>query len=356
MGVCILTQGKSTLNQLEVRGSHFEIGLAIGERFSAQIHWALDGYSLLQEQILPFHHTPEGEARYRALLKLHQDRFPGYVSELEGVAEGARRPFQEIFLVNMRGEYKGYLGGRTQGCSDCALLTERVALIGHNEDGSPAFADNLYVLHAEVEGKQKFTALSYPGFLCGNAFGFNADGVCISVDDVRPQEIRVGVGRHFVARSLLEAHSLNEAIERATPPGRASGFSYTLGALQERRIVHVEVAPEVHHLHPIQDAFFHANHYLHLTNLAQSVSPSSRARVKRAQEIFQERPPQDAAGLLALLGDQKDEKYPIYRTATDPDADQTFCTALFDLDARTLRIYTAHPAQTPEAFSEFTIA
>jgi hypothetical protein len=256
----------------------------------------------------------------------------------------------------MRGEYKGFLLGRSQGCSDCALLTQLAALVGHNEDGSPAFADNLYVLHVEVVGKPRFTALSYPGFLCGNAFGFNAEGVCISVDDVRPREVRVGVGRHFVARSLLEARSLDDAVARATLPDRASGFSYTLGSLQQRRIVHLEVAPKVYHLKEVQGGYFHANHYTQLTELEQSISPSSHARVRRAQEIFLERPPQNADGLLALLGDQKDQEYPIYRAASHPDDEQTLCTALFDLDAQKLRIYTAHPIQAPEACIELAIA
>jgi predicted choloylglycine hydrolase len=342
----------SAFRQLEVRGSHFEVGLAIGERFSAQIHWALDNYSFLQERILPYDRTVAGEERYQALLKMHRDRFPNYVSELEGVAQGARRPFREVFLINMRGEYRGYLHGRSRGCSDCALLTDRVALMGHNEDGSPAFAGNLYILHAQVDGKPGFTALSYPGFLCGNAFGFNAEGVCISIDDVQPQEIMVGAGRHFVARSLLEARSLGDAIKRATLPGRASGFGYTIGSIQERRIVYVEVAPKVHHIQEVQGAHYHANHYLLLTGLEQFISPSSRARTQRAQEIFLERPPRDAEGLLRLLGDEADETYPIYRTATPPDDEKTLCTALFDLDAGRLRIFTAHPTRAPNASIE----
>ena len=339
------------IEQFETSGSHREVGFAIGQRFAEQIHRSLDAYRFLQERILPYHHTPEGQASYRQFLELHQIRYPDYFAELEGIAQGAGRPFEDLFLTNLRGEYRSFLpDAEVQGCSDCALVTDDAALIGHNEDGAPTFRGSMYVVHARVKGKPTFTALSYPGFLCGNAFGFNAAGLCFSVDHVQPQDARVGVGRHFIARSLLEARSLTDAIKRVTVPGRASGFGYTIGTISERRIVIVEVAPENYHVREIRGAYFHANHYLGLAGVDQSISPSSRARVERAGVMMQKNPPQNAADVLTILGYQTNEKYPIYRTATAPDQSATLCTALFDLDARQLRIYTGHPTQATGEF------
>jgi hypothetical protein len=163
------------------------------------------------------------------------------------------------------------------------------------------------------------------------------------------------VGRHFLARSLLEARSLEDAIAQVTVPGRASGFGYTIGSVPERRVVYVEVAPDSHHAREIQDCYVHANHYRELTGLEQIINWSSRARLQRAEVILQQRPPQDAAGVLAILGDQSQAQYPIHRTATPPDKLATLCTALFDLDARWLRIYTGHPTEAPSEFVEFEI-
>ena len=337
------------IEQFEAHGSHHEVGFAIGQQFAKQIHHSLDAYRFLQEQILPYHRTPEGQVRYHRLLELHRSRYPDYFTELEGIAQGAGRPFENLFLANLRGEYRTFLQSQSaegQECSDCALVTDHAALIGHNEDGSPAFRGNLYLVHARVEGKPAFTALSYPGFLCGNAFGFNAEGICFSVDHVQPRNGELGVGRHFIARSLLEARSLDDAIERATVPGRASGFSYTIGSISERRVVVVEVAPGSHHVREVRGAYFHANHYQELT-VDQIISPSSRARVERAGVMMQKSPPQNAADVLTILGDQTDEQYPIHCTTTAPDRSATLCTALFDLEARQLRIYEDNPAQAP---------
>jgi hypothetical protein len=345
----------SPIEQFEVHGSHFEVGLAIGERFSEQIHGTLDGYPFLREQLLPFHRSPEGQVRYHDLLELNRLCYPDYVSELEGLARGARRPFEELFLVNLRGEYREHLRELGHGCFDCALLTDGAALIGHNEDGSPAFRGNLYLVQAQIEGKPRFTALSYPGFLCGNALGFNSEGICFSVDNVRPRGSKLGVGRHFLARSLLEAVSLDDAIGRVTVHGRASGFGYTIGSIHERRMVYVEAAPGVHQVRELRGCYVHANHYLELAGVAQIVDPSSWARVERANAILESGPPLDAAGVLSLLGDEANEEYPIYRTATPPDESATFHTVLFDLDARRLRIYTGHPVRDAAEFVELDL-
>lgn len=351
-----MSSPNTSLEQLEVGGSHYEVGFAIGKRFAPQIHRVLDSYPFFQEELLPYHRSPEGQVRCEAFLELNRARYPDYLAELEGLARGAECPLEELFLLNLRGDYRDYLHERElPGCSDCVLLIDEVALIGHNEDGSPAFRDNMYLVCAEIEGKPAFTALTYPGFLCGNAFGFNAEGVCFSIDNVRPRDVGVGVGRHFIARSLLEARSLDDAIQRVTVPNRASGFSYTIGSISERRIVVVEVAPANHHVREIQGAYFHANHYRELAGVDQIIHPSSRARVEWAEAMLQKRSPQSAAGVLDILGDQTDEQYPIYRTATAPDQSETFYTALFDLEARQLRVYTDHPLRAPTAFVALTM-
>ena len=110
----------------------------------------------------------------------------------------------------------------------------------------------MYVVRVAVDDCPTFTALCYPGFLAGNASGFNEFGILHSINHVAPRPVKVGVGRHFIARSLLEARSLAEALRRVTIPDRAAGFNYNIGSLAERRIVSVEVSPERYHIHEVQ--------------------------------------------------------------------------------------------------------
>jgi len=374
------------IEQLEVSGSHYEVGCAIGRRFGSHIHALFDNYGFLQERLLPFHRSPAGQALFRAFLQLHRAHFGGYVTELEGFAAGAERPFEEFLLVNLRGEYRGLLAleGQTGGCTDCLALTPGVALIGHNEDGDPAALGRMYVVHVQTEDGPGFSALCYPGFLPGNACGYNRAGVMHTVDAVSPRGVRVGLGRHFIARSLLDAVSLDDAIRRATLPGRSprdpkrgrgAGFTYNIGSLTERRIVSVEMAPDRHHVHEVQGCYVHTNHYLHLAEMDQSIGASSRARLARAQALCAATSVWDAPHVLSVLGDETDPTHPIFRRAVPPDVREpplalpatpaqqavrrwgasesnddsaTLGSALYDLDARELRLYAAHPVHEPE--------
>ena len=345
------------IEEFHVSGTHFEIGLAIGRHFADRIHQAYDNYAFLNA-LHDFHETDAGQNIYAEMLEIHQQHYPQYVQELEGIAQGSHRPFTDVLLVNLRGEYRGFIAhsqaDELRGCSDCSLLNENFALIGHNEDGSPAFREHMYFIHAEIHDEPAFTACSYPGFLCGNAFGFNETGICFSVDNMRPRNIQIGIARHFLARSLLDSRSIDEAIQNVTVDGRASGFSYTIGSIGERRIVQVEVTSEQSHVKEITDANFHANHVLEIADAEQTIAASSAARVSRAGTMMQQ-PVLDADSVLAILGDSDDPEFPIYRTAKSPDPTETFCTALFDLDKQEMRVYSGHPVHQKESVTIFTM-
>ncbi len=352
----------NTIEQFEAGGSHREVGLAIGSHFADAIHRFFDSYERLQRQLLPFYRTSTGKNYYQSFLALHRSRFPAYLSELEGIAAGAKRPFEEVFLVNLRGEFSGLMppDSRTadtpvQGCTDCLVLTAESALIGHNEDGSSASRGRLYVVTVNLDDGPAFSALSYPGFLPGNAFGFNQAGILHTVNHVAPRPIKIGVSRHFLARTLLDARSLDEAIGNVTGSDRASGFNYNIGSLTERRLVSVEVAPQHHHVREVQGYYTHTNHYFELNEQKQEISQSSQKRLARSLALGRETPPGKAGQVLALLSDQSDRDYPIYRDAALPDADATLCSALYDLDRRELRIYYDHPVKEPDKFVKLSL-
>jgi len=324
----------------DFHGSHFDVGLAVGKTFRQQIQETLANNVLLQDTFLPFHRTTEGQLKYQELIRLHRLRFPEYLSELDGISQGAEASFEELFLLNLRGEYRRYAGESEDfGCSTCSLLTADDALFAHNEDGSQIYHNQMYLVRLEVLRKPTLTALCYPGFLPGNAFGFNSEGVCFSANSILPKTIGIGLGRYFVARSLFEAKSLEEAIRLATISGRASGFNYTIGCLKERRIIDVEVSPSSYNLLEIKGCFFHANHYIKLSEVEQLITPSSQARQHRGEILLAKGVAQNKTGVLNILRDREVQDYPILRDGKPPDGSMTLVTALFDLYSKTLTIY-----------------
>ena len=344
------------MKHFQTIGSHYEIGFSIGQRFSDEICRAMVENPTLQYEFLPFHKSPEGQKLFRQLISLHRKSYPDYISEIKGIAEGSGRPFEEIFLINMRGEYRSYTKSSTgRGCSTVSVVTDEYAAFGHNEDGLALFKDGIYVVDVHLPDRPSFTAFSYPGFLCGNAFGFNSEGICFCNNDVQPSNIEVGVGRHFISRSLLESQSIEDAIDRITPPDRAAGFNYTIGSVKQRRIVNVEVSPRQHIVTEIKGTDFRANHYIDLNGIEQIIGPSSRLRVKRATSLINGMDTFSNSDILTVLTDQQNPEYPIFRTAQPPDDIATLVTCVFDLDTKQLAIYYGHPIKEEEKCSPYSM-
>ncbi len=235
------------------QGTGQVLGEALGRRFGDQIRGSLADNSELHERFLPYHRSTAGQTRFRELLALHEQFYAPYVAELRGCAQGAGVSFEDLFLINLRGEYRGYaaLGGPADigECSTCTLLTAEHAVFGHNEDGADYYRDRSYLIRVEAPPAVPFVALCYPGFLPSNAFGANQYGLCYAINNVRPERIRQGLGRHFFARSLLQADSLQAAVACLCVAPRAAGFNFTLASVPERKILNVEVSPTEIHVH-----------------------------------------------------------------------------------------------------------
>ena len=315
-----------------------EIGHTIGKRFRAEILRTLEGHVGLNTRFMPYSRTPAGRARYHHLVALHRNRFPDFISELEGMAEGAGVPFEKLFVINLRGEYQRYAAdGDEGGCSTCSLFAE-YSRIRSQRDGLALYRAQTYLVRARPQEKPVFVAFCYPGFLPGNAFGCNDAGICFSCNNLQPRSARDGVGRHFIARSLLESRSLPEAVAAVHHPDRAYGFNYTIGSLRERRIVNVEVAPDDFAVSEIRGPYFHANHYVELGNIDQEIAESSRKRYERGTRRILEDRVKGREDILTVLRDVEG-RLPILRDGSPPDPFVTLVTALFDLEGRKLTIY-----------------
>jgi predicted choloylglycine hydrolase len=321
-------------------GSHYEVGLAIGKAFSHQIRKTLAVHAALQKRFLPFHQTIEGKRLYKQFIRLHALRYPDYLSEIEGTAKGAGISFDELLVANLGDIYDHYAPKLdSSGCSTCSLVTSDSAMFGHSEDNSAIYKDQMYLARVEITGKPAFTALCYPGYLPGRAFGFNDDGICLCANSMGPKEVVAGLGRHFITRSLFEARSLDEAIRLATVSGRASGLNLTIGSVKERRIVDLEISPQDHDVFEVEGSYFHANHYVRLAQTDQSISPSSRSRQMRGEALLKQGAVRDRESILNILRDQSERDYPILRDGKPPDTRSiTLCIGSFDLCAQTLTI------------------
>ncbi|XP_042019329.1 uncharacterized protein LOC121767181 isoform X1 [Salvia splendens] len=329
----------------------FEMGFLIGQRFSTMIKSRLQNDLILQKQMLPFAQSPHSIPLLTSLSQTNMNKFPIYWDELRGTAHGSGASFLEIMLVNIRKEILPFIpkaDDTNDDCSDILVVGESVAVAAHNEDANVAMVGHTYLVKGSLRNGVSFTAYTYAGELPSCAFGFNSHGLAFTLNSVPPMrhEIAAGrVGRNFISRDLLEAQNIDDAVARICSSEASVGHSYNLIDVNTRRILNVETASRnrcsFHEVGAVP--FFHANMYLHL-KVQQEQDENSLSRQKRATVL----PTASRSDFMSLLGDNNNnEKYPIYMTGP---LLHTLCTAVVDLDGKTLSIIEGNPKEREASF------
>ncbi|XP_047342251.1 uncharacterized protein LOC124945797 [Impatiens glandulifera] len=343
--------GLSRLPMFEIGpcDSSYQMGFQIGQKFSNQIKSRIAADLILRNQLLPFAQSPISRPLIGALSDSNRKKFPSYWNELQGTADGSGVPMLHLLLLNFRKEILPFVPksklsdeiDSVDDCSDVLVVNDSMAVAAHNEDANVALIDHTYLIKSTLPSGLSFTAYTYAGELPSCAFGFNSHGLAFTLNSVPPLESEIdagGIGRNFISRDLLEATSLEDALDRIHSSAASVGHSYNLIDVKTRRIVNVETSSRnrvsVHEIGA--EPFFHANMYLHLKEVQQADDESSKRRQKRAAELSK-RCKQD---FLSILGDMNDAEYPIYMTGP---VLYTLCTAVIDLDERTLSIIEGNP-------------
>lgn len=320
------------MNIVTLRGDPYRIGHGLGEQAARAVRdvvFATDGFHALRRWLGGDH-----LAGIEAAARRH---FPEFVREIEGIADGAGVAFDEAFLWNCRGDLRGPGRAVEESCTSILLpaVDGRPAVIGHNEDGAPEFADHGFLARVEPDEGVAFTAYCYPGMLPGHAFGVNDAGVVQTINNIRPHDLTVGVPRHVVTRAVLGCRGLDEALDLLRRKDRAAGFHHNLGEAASGRLLSVEAPASGCVVVEAAAPMAHANHLVRaaFSGLSQTVMPSSAARQNRADEMV-------AAGIgadgdpLPILFDRSREDLPVLcRGETGSSDSYTLATVVYRLAA-----------------------
>ncbi|CAN0910396.1 hypothetical protein LINGRAHAP2_LOCUS26267 [Linum grandiflorum] len=329
----------------------YQMGFSIGKRFGNVIKTRVATDLILQNQLRPFAQTPQGQQLITQLSENNKTKFPRYWDELLGTAAGSGVSVLDVILINFRKEILPFLPKTVStpyyidapdDCSDVLVVSDRLAVVAHNEDANVALVGHTYMIKAKLPNGLVFLGYTYAGELPSCAFGFNTHGLAFTLNSVPPSEheiVRGGIGRNFVSRDLLEATSMTDALRRIHAYEVSVGHCYNLIYMPDRKIVNVETASKkrVSVREVGSTPFFHANMYLHL-QVDQVQDDNSKSRQDRAA-VLEQRSKED---FLSILGDTGDKRYPIYMNGPTL---YTLCTAMIDLDKQTLSIIKGNPKQ-----------
>jgi hypothetical protein len=326
---------------------HRSLGVAIGQRFSDLFALTFDTDPELA-RLVDFTRTADGESILSSLVNSSKNAFPLFYEEIIGMAYGSGQTLERLLVNNFREELVQFAPdaelGRVSKCSTVFVSGGDTLALGHNDDWTQNWRNLSYWIFGTEQQPNgatlSFGTWVYPGYLPGMDLSFNSHGLVYSVNSLFPKLFeRGGIGTAFVARNLLAAGSIGDAVRRASMAGVSTAMSYNLGSTVERRLLQLEVnsrgGADGYATRPVaHESYFHGNEFVVL-DVPQYADNSTRHRAARWQQL---QPVRDIRAMRAFLGDEKGE-WPVFRNKIAPDDCFTEVSAVFDLNKKTLSVW-----------------
>ncbi len=341
---------------IEIAGSHREMGRQLGEAARAQVqHSVANAQVLIDSAYDTLELTWDGaKIQSRKYLPFAEERYPQYVDELRGIAEGADVSFDDVVVLNAM-EAVAMDALHLTRCTSMAINDERTAdghvLAAHNEDWIPEDEGDVLIVSAKPDKEPPFLAMTYGGLLPN--VGFNAYGIAQLIDSVYPSDSRIGIPRLVVARAVLASRRVSGAIGRTLIPHRAAGYNHLL-IHESGEIYSIEVSARKFEILYADDGYMvHTNHYLDPKMKEVEKDPeellSSRVRYFRASRLLRQNQQHSIKSLQAVQKDHVNIPNSICNHAIeglDPlDREKTINALVIDLTAREMHIAWGNPCQ-----------
>lgn len=342
------SEGDRVLPCIEVSGTHYEMGYAIGNRFGENIREAMRRRS---KWFGDFKAAAKGKfaKEFEACVAAAKKHFPQYVEELQGWADGAGVPLEDLMIVNNWAELNAMNRHGGEGeCSTVSLNDGKRIILAHNEDSSAAYRGLMFWLKAQPKNGRAFQCFSYPFFIPGNSPGFNDAGVIQTTNYTPCSEWRVGIPRYFLNRAIFDAASLDDAIKVATHPERGYGNHHNLTSTKERRLLSVEVTPSKYEVHEVKGVYFHTNHLILDSMKGEPQFPGKSSLTRHAVLSKLTRQWNDpteltTSDIIEAMCNHEEKPNSVCRHGRGYTAGVTLGTAVFEIPKGTFRMYNGNP-------------
>jgi len=343
------------LKLVSVSGTHREMGGQIGEACSDQIgHSIENAHKLFQDAYRDLQLSWKGaRIQARKYLPFAEEKFPQYVEEMHGIAEGAGVRFDDIAVLNvMEGVTVDAL--HLSKCTSMVVNQERTrdgnVLIAHNEDWVPEDQEDVFFVLARPKDEPAFLAMTYGGLLPN--IGMNEMGIAQCCDSVYTSDRRIGIPRVLVSRAVLAARTPNEAIRCALTPRRAAGYNHVL-IHESGEIYSVEVsARRFALLYGTKGYMVHTNHYLDREMQKIEEDPdeliSTRVRYWRAYRLLEKTKLHTVETLKEITKDHVNYPDSVCRHNTEGsplEREKTIVSMILDLTNREIHAAWGNPCE-----------
>lgn len=338
---------------MEVSGTPYECGLAMGKRFGRLVKEGIKRRQDWFDQLNSFASKNKAKRR-QPFLDAGKKYFPEVLEELRGLADGSGSSFEDLMTLNLKAELEAMMkqAGDVPGCSTLALNHQGNMLLAHNEDGHDAYKDLMFLAKIAVTGKPAFLGLCYPGIIAGNGPCITEAGLVLTTNYIAGTRWRPGIPRYFLDRSVLNAWTLKQALQIACHPDRAFAFHFNIASIRDQKIMSVETCLDNKKVYEVEGLYVHTNHLVQpvLKNTPQDMSyvnsssmPRYQVLTAKAKELKQNLSQVGKEDLLTALSSHEKAPYSPCRHPKDDVHGTTLATSIFDIRAGTWTLFPNNP-------------
>jgi isopenicillin-N N-acyltransferase-like protein len=190
---------------------------------------------------------------------------PAFFDELQGIAQGAEREFEEIVMLNTYYEiYERY--PFSPKCTSFALANsatlDRTTYIGQNGDDNADWYWNgemPALLKHECDSGPNILTFTYPGLPI--SAGINSEGISLCWNSMHCEESKIGVPTTAIAAEILHQSRIGDALEAILRAERAESFNFVI-ADADGEIYDVEATPDDTDIIYVDDYIGHGNNFV----------------------------------------------------------------------------------------------
>jgi len=296
---------------------------------------------------------------------------PEYWEELEGIAEGADVPLDDLFVLNLPDEHRWYLQAKQAGIAlapieQCTTLgfapTDNTpTLMGQNMD-IPSASEGFEVLFDIRDDKSGIRSMVFSIAGLIGVIGMNNQPLGIGNNSLKQLAVSVnGLPVNFILRGLLNKTNAEEAITFLHDIPHATGHNWMIGDKNEVRTFECS-AMDIQEFVPMDltGIIYHTNHpfvsevsstYLALHKDTPPQHGSSEARFEVLLRLIYAHTGKAPSieFIKSVLSNQDNTSLPISRphNPTDPDATYTAASLIMELsNSPRLHLAPGPPHQT----------
>lgn len=296
------------IRTFEVHGNEYEMGFQTGGIFRKFLQGAAPKY----EKKL-------SDSAVRSIVEGTMEKlarqYPKLLMEMNGRADGAGIPRDAAMLM-----FFTELHTPRNGCTT-AILKKKDGhiLLCHNDDEFTYHADNVALIKYNY-GDSWIVSYTVADTLAGSAFSWNSAGMVFTSNFIFGAEPDFSsISRFEMERDIINAKSMDEAVEKLQGCRVASPFSMSILECRSETVINAEKDLQDLYITPIRDRFARSNHFLAKPGPLPEPSQETVNRYHRAKELLDivDADTADISDLLRILNDQS----AFYDTSVFKDTD-----------------------------------